>query len=464
MASTYSTSLRLQLIATGEQAGTWGNTTNTNLGTLLEQAITGVGAITLNVTTYTLTANNGLTDQSRNAVLVFSGSPSGDCTVTAPAVAKTYIVRNNTTKNVIMSIGSGTTITVPSGITYIMYTDGTTGFYLATNYNPSNVAIIGGTIDGTTIGGTTIANGSFYDMYAYDGAFLGVNPTAQTVTISQASPAVVTLASGTPPKQNAQVSFTSTGSLPSGITSGATYYAYNIAGTGPYTFNLSTTLNGANPVNTTSGYDPTISMVINSSVTFNTPTVYIPNGFTFNSTGAITLPVGTTAQEPASPTYGMIRYNTTTGSFEGYSGTWGAIGGGSGAVAGGVVYENNKQITVSYTMTTSKNGESVGPITINPGVASQPCTITITTPGVITASGTVPLFGSTVVFATTGALPTGITAGTTYYAVNVSGSTFQIAATYGGTPIATSGTQSGTQSFTTNVKVTIPAGSRWVIL
>ena len=68
------------------------------------------------------------------------------------------------------------------------------------------------------------------------------------------------------------------------------------------------------------------------------------------------------------------------------------------------------------------------------------------------------------VFATTGALPTGITAGTTYYAVNVSGSTFQIAATYGGTPIATSGTQSGTQSFTTNVKVTIPAGSRWVIL
>ena len=268
MASTYSTSLRLQLIATGEQAGTWGNTTNTNLGTLLEQAITGVGAITLTGTTYTLTANNGLTDQSRNAVLVFSGSPSGDCTVTAPAVAKTYIVRNNTTKNVIMSIGSGTTITVPSGITYIMYTDGTTGFYLATNYNPSNVAIIGGTIDGTTIGGTTIANGSFYDMYAYDGAFFGVNPAAQTVTISQASPGVVTLASGTPPNQNAQVSFTSTNSLPVGITSGVIYYAYNIAGSGPYTFNLSTTLNGANPVNTSSTYSGTISMVITSNVTF----------------------------------------------------------------------------------------------------------------------------------------------------------------------------------------------------
>jgi hypothetical protein len=320
-----------------------------------------------------------------------------------------------------------------------MYTDGTTGFYLASNYNPS---------------------GSFYDMYAYNGAFFGVNPAAQTVSISQASPGVVTLASGTPPNQNAQVSFTSTNSLPVGITSGVIYYAYNISGSGPYTFNLSTTLNGANPVNTASTYSGTISMVITSDVTFNTPTVNIPNGFTFNSTGAITLPVGTTAQEPASPTYGMIRYNTTTGSFEGYSGIWGTIG----AVAGGVIYENNKQITVSYTMTTSKNGESVGPITINPGVASQPCTITIATPGVITASGTVPLFGSTVVFATTGALPTGITAGTTYYAVNVSGSTFQIAATSGGTPIATSGTQSGTQSFTINVKVTIPAGSRWVIL
>jgi hypothetical protein len=166
MPSSYSTSLRIQLIGTGDQAGTWGATTNTNLGTLIEQAITGVVSIALSGSTYTLTNLNGISDQARNAVLNFTGALSANCTVTAPAVNKVYIVANNTTGgyNVIMSSG-GTTVSVAPGITSLVYCDGT-NFSSAITYNQANVAITGGTINGAVIGGITPAAGSFTTLSA----------------------------------------------------------------------------------------------------------------------------------------------------------------------------------------------------------------------------------------------------------------------------------------------------------
>ena len=113
MASTYSTSLRIQLIGNGEQAGVWGTTTNTNLGTLIEQAITGVQSISIaGLTTYNLSALNGISDQSRNAVLIFTGALSAACNVIAPSANKTYVVYNNTTGGfaVNMKTASGTEI------------------------------------------------------------------------------------------------------------------------------------------------------------------------------------------------------------------------------------------------------------------------------------------------------------------------------------------------------------------
>ena len=86
-------------------------------------------------------------------------------------------------------------------------------------------------------------------------------------------------------------------------------------------------------------------------------------------TGSITLPSGTTAQRPSSPVNGMIRYNTTTSSFEGYGSAWGAIGG--GATGGGTdawALEHDNTITADYTVGTGKNVISAGPITINSGV------------------------------------------------------------------------------------------------
>ena len=92
MASTYSNSLRLELIATGEQAGTWGSTTNRNMGTLLEQAIAGYEVITISGDT-TLTTNNGQTDQSRNMVLDVQGTIATTANIYIPAQEKLYVVK-----------------------------------------------------------------------------------------------------------------------------------------------------------------------------------------------------------------------------------------------------------------------------------------------------------------------------------------------------------------------------------
>ena len=84
-------------------------------------------------------------------------------------------------------------------------------------------------------------------------------------------------------------------------------------------------------------------------------------------TGSLTLPKGADGTRPGTPVAGMIRYNTTSGGFEGYTTAWGSIGG--GASAGGVIYENATTVSSNYTLSTAKNGFSVGPISIDSGVA-----------------------------------------------------------------------------------------------
>lgn len=91
-----------------------------------------------------------------------------------------------------------------------------------------------------------------------------------------------------------------------------------------------------------------------------------------NTSGALTLPEGTTAERPAVPASGDIRFNVDTTQFEGYNGTaWGALGGGGGATGSGtneVFYENDIEVTGSYTITTGKNAMTAGPVTVASGV------------------------------------------------------------------------------------------------
>lgn len=90
----------------------------------------------------------------------------------------------------------------------------------------------------------------------------------------------------------------------------------------------------------------------------------------FTGTGFMLVPKGTTAERPVSPTNGEIRYNTTTGQFEGYQGgAWGQLGGGATGGGGNEVFvENSRSVTVDYTLSAGKSASSVGPIDIASGI------------------------------------------------------------------------------------------------
>jgi hypothetical protein len=151
MASTYSPSLKLTLIGDGDQAGIWGQTTNTNLGTLLEQAITGVVSITMTDANYTLTNFNGVTDEARNAVIVVTGTNNAVRDLIPPVVEKLYTIVNNTTGGYdIRVIGvSGTGVNVPNGATCLVYCNGT-NFYSGLSGTAGNF-LINGTATATNV-------------------------------------------------------------------------------------------------------------------------------------------------------------------------------------------------------------------------------------------------------------------------------------------------------------------------
>ena len=146
MASTYSPLLRLELIGSGDQAGLWGNTTNSNLGTLVEQAIAGVGSITLTASTdYTLTSLNGAPDNARNAVLTFSGSPGATTNIVIPASQKLYVVRNGAASDIIFKTSAQTGgVTVKSGDATLVFCDGASALPGIATANVGTITVSGG--------------------------------------------------------------------------------------------------------------------------------------------------------------------------------------------------------------------------------------------------------------------------------------------------------------------------------
>jgi hypothetical protein len=162
MASTYSPSLRLELIGDGDQSGIWGQTTNNNIGYLLEQSVAGVISIAMADANYTLSNFNGVVDEARNQVLVMTGALTATRNVVAPLVEKTYIVKNSTTGSQSIQIigSSGTGVTIPNGITAYVYCDGT-NFYNAISGSVSNFTVNGNlSVTGTTAltGATTLSS------------------------------------------------------------------------------------------------------------------------------------------------------------------------------------------------------------------------------------------------------------------------------------------------------------------
>lgn len=153
MASTYSPNLRLELIGTGEQQGTWGITTNTNLGTLLEEAIGGYVSVPVtDGADTTLTTANGAVDQSRNMTINLTGALTAARNVICPAIEKIYIVKNATSGGfaVTFKVSGQTGVTIPNGSVVFIYVDGTDARSVTgsiASQAASAVAITGGTVN-----------------------------------------------------------------------------------------------------------------------------------------------------------------------------------------------------------------------------------------------------------------------------------------------------------------------------
>lgn len=114
----YSNNLRIELITTGDQAGQWGNTTNTNLGTIIEDSIAGYVTVTVASAAQAFTALDGAADEARNAIIRLAASYAGNFSVFAPPVSKLYTIFNDTayTATIYNSTVTGNTTAAGTGI------------------------------------------------------------------------------------------------------------------------------------------------------------------------------------------------------------------------------------------------------------------------------------------------------------------------------------------------------------
>ena len=130
--STYSPNLRLELITTGTQAGAWGNTTNTNLGSLIEGAISGYTTVSVTSASQAFTALYGAADESRCAVIRLTTSTTAAFAVYAPPSPKEYTIYNSTAYVATIynsttlgnTTAAGTGVAIPAGATMTVWSNG----------------------------------------------------------------------------------------------------------------------------------------------------------------------------------------------------------------------------------------------------------------------------------------------------------------------------------------------------
>lgn len=195
MASTYTYS-GIELIATGEQANTWGITTNTNWE-IIEEGVSGVVSVALTSTSYTLTTSDGALSEGRHAVIIFTGTPGGTCTVTISPndLQKTYFIDNQTNQTVTLTQGSGGNVSFTAGAKGIVFCNGAGAGAKVTevlganlsdlaNITPSEGTLIVG--DGSTWvdaglspdnGAVIIGNGTTWETTTGLADFEGLTPT-----------------------------------------------------------------------------------------------------------------------------------------------------------------------------------------------------------------------------------------------------------------------------------------------
>lgn len=276
MASTYS-SLKIELIGTGDQAGTWGNTTNTNLGTAVQEAITGTANVTFASANAAITlTDTNATQTARNLRLNLTGTVAAQQFLFVPAIQKQYIVNNGLTFPIVIANGAnsgatGTTFTLPAGRSSLVFNDGTNINDVVTfvtslgNVSLSNVTINQGTSNGVSMTNVSISSGNINTVTSNASTFSNVsiisgninNITSNASTFSNATrnggtsnnvtSSNVVIISGTVGNVtvNAYTEAVTTGYVNTGSA-----YTINIANTTIITANLSATCTFTMPANT----------------------------------------------------------------------------------------------------------------------------------------------------------------------------------------------------------------------
>ena len=314
MASTHDNDLRLEEMATGEQSGTWGTKTNTNLELIADAFGSGTENMGSDANT-TITMADATADAVRALFLTITStslSATREVTLAPNTVNKVWIIKNSTTGSQTITIkqGSGGTVDILNGQTKVIVTDGAGSGAAVTE-----VPLI--TSGGGDLGDNAkIRFGAGNDLEIYhDGS-------------------------------NSYITDGGTGNLKIGGSQ------IDILGTSE---TMATFVD-----------DGAVTLYHDNSARIATTA----DGADISGTGAIKIPVGTTGERPGSPATGDLRFNSTLTAAEIYNGS-SFVSVGGGATGGGsdqVFIENQQTVTTNYTLTTNNNAMSTGPITVNSGI------------------------------------------------------------------------------------------------